>query len=192
MLVGGDALTVDVEVGEGCALLLEDIGGTLAYPGEGRRSAFDVRIRVAPGGSLTWRAHPFVIADGAAVDRSLMITLGAEAVLRLRETLVLGRSGERGGALRSALRARAGDGSPLLLEDLDLDGRRPVPGLLGAHRVLDSVLMLGRRPAAGSAVPAGADVLHLEAPGALARAVADATHITGMDALFEDWADPPA
>jgi hypothetical protein len=35
-------------------------------------------------------------------------------------------------------------------------------------------------------------VLHLEAPGALARAVADATHITGMDALFEDWADPPA
>ncbi len=186
MLVGGDRAAVEVEVGEGCALELEDVGGTLAYPDGGRRSAFDVTIRLAARARLVWRSHPFVVADGAAVDRSVSITLADGAMLCLRETLVLGRTGERGGVLRSRLRARTTGGDPLLLEDLDLDGARPVAGVLGPHRVLDSVLLLGARPEA--APVDDAVVLHLEEPGALARVLAHDAHSTGLDALLEDWA----
>jgi len=186
MLVGGDRIEVEIEVGEGCVLELEDVGGTLAYPGEGRRSAFDVTIHIAARARLVWRSHPFVVADGAAVDRTVTITLGDGAVLCLRETLVLGRTGERGGALRSRLRARTAAGDPLLLEDLDLDGARPVAGVMGPYRVLDSVLLLGARPRATSAD--GAVVLALEAPGSLARTVAHDAHSAGLDAVLEDWA----
>lgn len=185
MLVGGDRLSVEIEVGEGCVLDLEDVGGTLAYPGEGRRSAFDVTIRLSARARLVWRSHPFVVADGAAVDRIVAITLGDGAVLCLRETLVLGRTGERGGALRSRLHARTADGDPLLLEDLDLDRARPVVGVLGPHRVLDSVLMLGARPRTAPAD--GTVVLDLEEPGGLARTLAQDAHSTGLDALMEDW-----
>lgn len=187
MLVGGDRIAVEVEVGEGCALELEDVGGTLAYPGEGRRSAFDVTIRLAARARLVWHSHPFVVADGAAVDRTVTITLAEGAVLCLRETLVLGRTGERGGALRSRLRARTAAGDPLLLEDLDLDGAHPVTGVLGSHRVLDSVLLLGARPEA--APIDGTVVLDLEEPGSLARALAHDAHATGLDALMEDWTE---
>ncbi len=184
MLVGGDRLAVEVEVGEGCALELEDVGGTLAYPG---RSAFDVRIRLAARARLVWRSHPFVVADGAAVDRTVTISLGEGAVLCLRETLVLGRTGERGGALRSRLHARTADGDPVLLEDLDLDGALPVTGVMAPHRVLDSVLLLGARPRTSPADGAVV-VLDLEAPGALARTLAHRAHDTGLESLMEDWA----
>lgn len=186
MLVGGDRVAVEVEVGEGCALELEDVGGTLAYPGEGRRSAFDVTIRLEAGAHLVWRSLPFVVAEGAAVDRTVTITLGQGAALCVRETLVLGRTGERGGALRSRLHARTVDGDPLLLEDLDLDGARPVTGVMGPYRVLDSVLLLGARPQAAPAD--GAVVLELETPGSLARALAHDAHSAVLDAVLEDWA----
>ncbi|GAA1487841.1 urease accessory protein UreD [Brachybacterium sacelli] len=191
MLVGGDHVGVDVHVGSGCALDLEDVGGAVAYPTENGRSRFDVRIRVDDGATLVWRAHPFVIADGAAVDRDMTVELGAGAALCLRETLVLGRTGERGGEIRSRLRARNTGGSPLHLEDLDLSGRRPAVGVVGAHRVLDSVILLGRRPTDpvetdGHPAPV---VLHLEAPGAIARTVADTTHRTGLDAVFTQWSE---
>lgn len=187
MLVGGDRIALEVEVGEGCALELEDVGGTLAYPGEGRRTAYDVSLRLGTGARLLWRAHPFVVATGAAVDRTLTITLADGAALCMRETLVLGRTGERGGALRARMHARTADGDPLLMEDLDLDGARPVTGVLGVHRVLDSVLLLGERPSPGAVVPPGAVVLHLDEPGALARTLAADAHTTGLDTLLESW-----
>ncbi|WP_193105710.1 urease accessory protein UreD [Brachybacterium sp. FME24] len=187
-LVGGDHLAVDVHVGTGCTLDLEDVGGTVAYPTEGQRSRFDVRIRVDDGATLVWRAYPFVIADGAAVDRDMTVTLGVGAVLCLRETLVLGRTGERGGEIRNRLRARGADGAPLHLEDLDLSGARPEVGVLGPHRVLDSVIQLGRRPTVTSmnGLP-GPLELHLEAPGAIARTTTDATHRTGLETVFTQW-----
>lgn len=187
-LVGGDHLGVDVHVGARCTLDLEDVGGMVAYPTDGRRSRFDVRIRLDRGATLVWRAHPFVIAAGAAVDRDMTVSLGVDAALCLRETLVLGRTGEQGGEIRNHLRARDADGAPLHLEDLDLSGSRPAAGMLGPHRVLDSVIQLGRRPTATPAdgLP-GPVVLHLEPPGAIARTVADATHRTGLETVFARW-----
>ncbi|GAA1485408.1 urease accessory protein UreD [Brachybacterium fresconis] len=186
VLVGGDRTAVGVHVGAGCTLELEDIGGTVAYPSVGSRSRFDVSIRLEDDATLVWRAHPFVVAEGAAVDRSTTIVLGAGSSLCLRETLVLGRSAERGGEIRSRLRAHDAGGLPLHLEDLDLDGDRPRTGVLGPHRVLDSVLLLGGRlPVA----PTDAMVLHLGTCGVMARAVADATHRTGVEDVITGWSE---
>lgn len=189
-LVGGDHLGVDVHVGARCTLDLEDVGGMVAYPTDGRRSRFDVRIRLDRGATLVWRAHPFVIAAGAAVDRDMTATLDDGAALCLRETLVLGRTGERGGQIRNRLHVRDAEASPLHLEDLELSGDSPAAGVLGPHRVLDSVIQLGRRPAATAEDgPAGPVMLHLDAPGAIARTVADATHRTGLDGVFAQWSE---
>lgn len=189
VLVGGDRISVEVHVGAGCTLELEDVGGTVAYPTAGGRSRFDVRIDVDDAATLVWRSHPFVVSGGAAVDRDTRIVLGAGAALCLRETLVLGRTGERGGAILNRLRAHGEGGIPLLLEDLDLDGGRPAAGILGPHRILDSTILLGRRPpeVLDPDQRPGPVVLHLAAPGAIARVVADATHRTGLDALFTQW-----
>lgn len=184
-LLGGDEVSVDVHVGAGCTLEIEDVGGTVAYESTGAPSRFDVSIRLEEGARLVWRAHPFVVTDGADVRRRTSIALGHGAALLLRETLVLGRTGECGGHLASALEARDADGAPLLLEHLDLDGAAPRHGVLGPHRVLDTAVLLGRRPPEST----GPRVLHLEAPGALGRTLGASTHGTGVEELMEAWAD---
>ena len=57
---------------------------------------------------------------------------------------MLGRTGQRGGRLRSLTTVRR-DSRPVLVEDqrLDPDGLRGAPGMLGPHRVLDTVVWLG-------------------------------------------------
>ncbi len=83
--------------------------------------------------------------SGAAPSSSC----GAGAVACLRETLVLGRTGETGGAIRSTLSVARRATRLLLVEDLDLTdpGTTSLPGLIGAARVLDTVALLGmQRP----------------------------------------------
>jgi len=58
--------------------------------------------------------------------------------------VVFGRSGEEGGRLRNRTCLRV-SGEPVLLEDQSLDGlTRILPGILGDHRVIDTVIMLGQ------------------------------------------------
>lgn len=144
LLLGGDTVEVDVEVGPGATLELFDVAGTVAYHGRGRPAAWHTTVRVAAGGTLRWSGEPFVVADGADVERTLDLDLDAAATLRLRETLVLGRSGEVGGRLRNRTAIRVGS-EPVLLEDQFLDpaGLRTHPGVLGAHRVIDTVITVG-------------------------------------------------
>lgn len=110
LLLGGDRVRVEVHVGEGVELELVEVSGTVAYAGRGRSASWDVDVRVDAGGLLLWDAAPFVVADGADVERSTRVSLadggarGARGVALLRETLVLGRSGEEGGRLRTRTR----------------------------------------------------------------------------------------
>jgi len=63
----------------------------------------------------------------------------------LRETLVLGRTGEAGGRVRTTVRARLDD-RPLLVETFVAEPATVVdPALLGGARCLDTVLVLGAR-----------------------------------------------
>ena len=182
ILLGGDEVHVDVTVGAGCLLKLEDVGGTVAYRADGRRSSWTMAVRVEEGGALLWRGLPFVVTDGADVERRTTLDLAACATAVIRETLVLGRHGESGGRLRSAFTARDAEG-PLLVEQLDLDGLAPEPGVLGEHRVLDAVIALGFRPSTT------ADDLVLEHPGAIARHLGAETHTSRLDRGWEDWVE---
>jgi urease accessory protein len=136
VLLAGDHVTVSVRVGAGRALEIVEPGGTVAYAMRGRRARWDVTIEVEEAGCLVWHGEPFVVAEGADVRRTLSVGLAAGASLVLRETLVLGRSGEAPGRLRCGTDI-VREGSPVLVEDLDC-----ATGL-GPHRVLDQVLHVG-------------------------------------------------
>lgn len=144
LLLGGDAVQLEVHVGAGVTLELSDVAGTVAYDGRGRPACWDVSLRVADGGRLWWSGQPFVVADGAEVSRRLDLHLAEGASALLRETLVLGRAGQLGGVLRNQTSVQVG-GRPVLVEDQVLDpaGHRLLPGMLGRFRIVDTVLAVG-------------------------------------------------
>lgn len=191
MLLGGDHVVVSVQVDPGCALTLTDVGGTVAYDGAGQGCRWDAAIDLGPGAALVWAGLPFVVADGADVRRTTVARLGAGARLALRETVVLGRTGERGG--RIVLRTDiADDVGPILVEELTADGCRPVPGILGDHAVIDTLTTVpggpDQNPGATAQAPGrddaprrdGAVVLHLDRGGTLTRWLGQATHLSPL------------
>lgn len=144
LLLGGDVVELEVRVGAGARLDLFDVAGTVAYHGRGKASAWRVRVTLAEAAGLTYAGEPFVVADGADVTRTLDLDLATGASAAVRDTVVLGRAGQRGGQLRSLTSVQVG-GRPVLIEDQRLDPARwrTAPGMLGAHRVLDTVTWLG-------------------------------------------------
>ena len=136
VLLAGDHVRISVRVAAGEVLEIVEPGGTVAYAMRARQARWDVRIEVEDGGSLVWHGEPFVVAQGADVHRHTSVRLGQASRVRLRETLVLGRSGEGAGRLVLRTEVRR-DGVPVLVEELDA-----ALGL-GPHRVLDQVLCVG-------------------------------------------------
>ncbi len=150
LLLGGDEVDIDIRVAAGSRLALFDVAGTVAYHGRGRPCSWRVQVDLGPGAELVWAAEPLVVADGADVRRTTVIRAAAGSAARIRETLVLGRSGERGGELRSRS-AVSVDGVTVMLEDLHLAAEtRGLPGILGTARVVDSVLGIGCAPPEGT------------------------------------------
>lgn len=188
LLLGGDHVGIRVHVGAGAVLELVETSGTVAYDGRGRPARWTVEVVVDSGGALVWDALPFVVSTGADVSRAMSVSLGDHASALVRETLVLGRSGECGGRLRTQL-AVDGPHGPILLEDLQLDGARPEPGILGEHRVVDSITSVGRRPTwrPRAGVGPAATVLDLEEPGAVARSLGEHAHRVVLDDVFHAW-----
>jgi urease accessory protein len=167
-LVAGDAVALDVVVEAGAALELIETGATVAHDARGGPAAsVHVRMRLGAGARLRWLAQPLVLAGGCVAERSCEIALAPGAHALLRETLVLGRSGEQPGRLRSHLHATHA-GRPLLVEQLDTTDlallRSPV--VAGDATVLDAVYLLGTH---GEDLP-GASQLH--GPGTVWRALA--------------------
>ncbi len=182
LLLAGDAVEIDVSVDAGAHLDLVEPGGTVAFDMRGARARWDVRVDVRAGGSLTWAGLPFVVAAGADVDRTLRIRYDAGARLALRETLVLGRFGEQPGRLHQRTEVLTGAGEPVLVEDLPLD---PASAglLLGGHRVLTSVLLLG--DSADVADTGTDDRYDLDQPGAtLWRRLGHQAHETELAAVW--------
>lgn len=185
LLLAGDAVRIDVRVGPGAWLHVVETSGTVAYDARGGTASWDVAIEVEAGGTLVWEGLPFVVAAGADVTRTTTAVLAEGATLLLRETLVLGRTGEVGGDLRSGTRCTLA-GRPAFVDDLRLDASRTAPGILGAERVLDSVLCLGTRPPASDPSPGRAH-LDLDVPGALLRSLGHDAHTGSLDAAWVRW-----
>jgi len=185
LLLGGDTVEIEIDVGADCRLNLEDIGGMVAYDGEGQSATMSIQIRLKPGAQLSWATLPLIIADGARVERVLNVELDHGAVALIRETLVLGREGERGGRVSTRTNVSASS-VPMLIEQNDFDGAAPVWGHLGGERVLDTVLLAGSRPPASSS-KLSAIVLDFEEPGGLARWLGRETHLSPLDAIWREW-----
>jgi urease accessory protein len=178
LLLAGDEVRVEVVVGPGLALDVVETAGTVAYAMRGGAARWQVAVHVAGGARLTWAGLPFVVADGSVVDRSTVVDLGDGAVAVLRESLVLGRSGEPGGRLVSSTRVVLG-GRPLLVESLVLDpDTRRDPVVLAGARCLDSVSVLGAR------LPDGPDVLQLDGTASIARRLTDDLHLSTLEETF--------
>jgi urease accessory protein len=173
LLLAGDAVRIDVRVGVGVRLEIVEIAGTVAYNMRGGSASWTVTIDCS--GDLVWDAEPFVVADGAAVDRSTTVRLDADATVRLREQIVLGRSGEDGGRVQLSMTAFQ-SGAPVLVESLVLDAdARLDPAVLAGARCLDSVTSLGSRLV-------DADALQLEGPGSIRRRFVSAAHESDLTA----------
>lgn len=143
LLLAGDAVRVDITVGRGIRLEIVEPAGTVAYDMRGGDASWDVRLDLGPDATVAWAGEPFVVASGARVRRSTTVDMGPGARLLVRETLVLGRHGERGGHLEHVWSAHGPGGVPLLVEESILDDRSDRPGILGGHRALGTVVALG-------------------------------------------------
>jgi len=187
LLLGGDHIEIDIEVRPGAWLEVVEIAGTVAYDAAGVASSWTVRARVGDGGALIWAAEPFVIARGANTLRSTVIDIGAGAVAYLRETLVLGRAGEIGGAVRSRLTVSQ-VAQPLLVEDLDLSDldTRSLPGILGPARVIDTVAVFGARAPVDPKLPVG-HRFELDSPGSVARALTSHVDPSPLAPVIHAW-----
>ncbi len=143
LLLGGDAVEVDIEVGAGARLELVDVAATVAYHGRGRPATWRTRIRLGSGAGLLYAGQPLVVGDGADVVRSLEVDCAEGASAYLRESVVYGRSGEAGGRLDVTTSLRRA-GTEFCRERLRSDASaRSRPGLLTGLRVVDSVFALG-------------------------------------------------
>lgn len=164
LLLAGDDVALDVRVDDGVQLHLVETAGTVAYDMRGGEARWHVRLGVGDDASLVHDALPWVSAQGSRVERRLDLELVGSGTALLRETLVLGRHGERPGALVSRTRVSR-DGEPVLVEDLDAADLAPA-------RVLDAVYAFGPPseavPGLTRLVTADGDVIH--------RSLADAAH----------------
>jgi urease accessory protein len=184
--VGGDVLDLRIEVLADAALRLRTVAASVALPGvDGTESVLAVHASVARGGVLEYLPEPMVVAGGARHTTDIRVDLAAGAALVLRDEIILGRCGERGGACRTRLRCDY-DGRPLLRHDVAVDGSDEVslgPAGLAGHRAYGTVLRAGEPPGAvlslaraGDPVAASARpdvaVMPLAGPGVLVSVLA--------------------
>ena len=179
--LGGDVLELRIEVREGATLRLRTTAAAVALPGrDGRESVLSVTLNVAAGARLEYLPEPTVAAAGARHRTEIRADLAAGAALVLRDEVVLGRYGDRGGSCRTRLRADLA-GVPLLRHELAVNGTDEVslgPAVLTGCRTAGSLLCVepgwdtgtaGRMPA--SYAP-GVAVMPLAGPAVLVTALA--------------------
>lgn len=113
------------------------------------------------------------------VDRSFTLDVEGSGTALVRETLVLGRTGEVGGRLRNQA-SISRDGTVVAREDQRLDPEaRRLPGVLGDERVVDTVSQI-RAAATGPPVVGAATFALAEGAGTVDRWI-------GTELAFSPW-----
>ena len=144
--LGGDDLALDVHLGPGTCAQVCSAAATVIQAGSPAAAArWAVSADLAQGAALDWRPEPTVICDDAELRSSTAVTLQRGARAMLREVVVLGRAGQRGGRFCGELTVEF-DGVPVLAHTLLLDGADPVltgPAGTGGTRVIGMLLVVG-------------------------------------------------
>jgi urease accessory protein len=178
MLLAGDEVGVVLRLEPGAALEVVEVGATVCHASRGRGAArLDAEIELGEGARLHWDAWPLIACEGCDVDRRVEVAVAAGAAVLLRDAVVLGRTGERPGRLRSQTRIRH-EGRPLYADGLDTSDQESLRSVvvLGRRRVLDQVGIFGLRP------PDAPGVMQLAGPGAI-HVESAATHAGTVRAL---------
>ncbi|MGB3734238.1 MAG: urease accessory protein UreD [Ilumatobacter sp.] len=143
--VGGDALSLDIDIEPATRARIGTVASTIVLPGPtGEPSTMVTRCSVADGAHLDWFAEPTVSVAGSDHTVTTTIDLAASATCRIVEEVALGRTDERSGGLRLVLRVER-DGRVLVHHDEsfgpDVDGAGSVVSVGGARHVLSAVLV---------------------------------------------------
>lgn len=174
--LGGDRLVLDVHVGPGARLVIRSVAASIARPGStGEYSRFEVHAEVGAGGSLHWQPEPLIAAAACRHEAISTVDAAPDACVRWREELVIGRLGERPGALSARLTVRCA-GAARLRQELRVGDDRAGwdgPAVLGGARATGTLVALGGHapvaPAGGW--PARTRVLALEGGGIVVTSV---------------------
>jgi urease accessory protein len=186
--LGGDDLALSVEVGPQARLTVRSAGATLVQPGAATDAParWTVELQVAAGGRVHWAPEPTVVSDRAALESVLRVSLAAGAAATVREIVVLGRHGQRGGRYGGALHV-AVDGVPLLAHTTLLDGADAAlcgPAGTAGARAVGSLVCAGDVPVPPATVGEGDGVRwawsELDGPGALLLAVGSPAAVTAV------------
>lgn len=197
--LGGDELALDVHLGAGASLEVRSAAATVVQAGRPpAAAAWTVAAALARQAALDWRPEPTVICDGAELRSSITVALQRGARAMLREEVVLGRVGQRGGRYHGELTVEL-DGAPLLAHTLLLDGADPViagPAGTGGARVVGMLAVVGEGidgPAQGAGEEPGLRwaCSALDGPGWLLLALGDrSTDITRLlDRVAKNWSE---
>lgn len=144
--LGGDDLTMEIEVGPGADLVIRTVAASIALPGRfGEASLLTVTVTVAAGGRLLWLPEPLIAAARCQHTTRSTVDLEDGAELIWREELVCGRHGEEPGdvTLSTVLRR---DMKPLYRGDVAVGPGAPRwdgPAGFGGARVLATVFNTG-------------------------------------------------
>lgn len=118
--LGGDNYALDVHVGAGSTLVLQEVAMMLVLPGlSAEASKMTIRITVEEGATFIWWAEPIIAAHRCNHQHDVRIALAAGARMVLREEMLLGRHGERPGDFTNRLRITH-DGRALYDQQLTL------------------------------------------------------------------------
>ncbi len=180
--LGGDDFALDIHVGAGSTLVLNEISATLLLPGaRAGGSRMRIAIKVDAGATFVWLPEPVIAARGCDHVHDIDIALAADARLFMRDALLLGRHRESPGQLTQRLRVRRA-GRSLFQQTLALGPAARhwhSPAVLGAHKCIGNVLVVD--PAWNERMPAArilgrdAALLPLAGPAILVSALADDT-----------------
>ncbi|GAA2347653.1 urease accessory protein UreD [Dactylosporangium salmoneum] len=145
--LGGDDLSLEIEVGPGAELWVRTVAASIALPGrDGAESRLAVHATVAEGGFLAFLPEPIVAAARCRHHNAATVALAGGAALVWREEAVFGRHGEPGGDLRlsaSIVRnARPWYRSEVAVGPSHPDG----PAILHGARVLSTLITTADLP----------------------------------------------
>jgi urease accessory protein len=184
-LLANDHVLLRIQIGEGCALELIELGATIAYHARGGPAArLLVELELEHNARLVWAAQPLIISEGSVLERRMTVTMLPQARLMLREAIALGRARQPPGTLRAHTRIVLA-GVPAIDETLDTSELAVLhsAAVLGDARFLDSLMMLGVRDLKAQ------QGMQLAQPGTIWRALAPSASLLEptQTVLFQRW-----
>ncbi len=146
-LLGGDDVRLAVELEDGCALELVELGATVVHHArDGPVTRLRAEVGLGRDARLVWLAQPLILAVGCDLRRETRISLAVSARMLLREAFVLGRVGEQPGCATAHTRITL-DGAALLEETVDTTDAAILRSAVvaGDARMIDAFTLAGVR-----------------------------------------------